>query len=135
LLVKQGDWVQKKQVIAILDSRPRLQAAVEQAMQRVAVTQAQLDQVKTGAKIGEIQAQKAVIARLKVQLREDTAAKKATVTRLEAEAENAQLEYQRYELLYEDGAVSASLRDSKRLNPNSLPITKNITIAYSSVLV
>ncbi|MEH2150520.1 ABC exporter membrane fusion protein [Nostoc sp.] len=115
LLVKQGDWVQKKQVIAILDSRPRLQAAVEQAMQRLAVIQAQLDQVKAGAKIGEIQAQKAVIARLEVQLREDTAAKKANVTRLEAEVENAQLEYQRYESLYQDGAVSASLRDSKRL--------------------
>lgn len=41
--------------------------------------------------------------------------KKATVTRLDAEAENAQLEYQRYESLYQDGAVSASLRDSKRL--------------------
>ncbi|MBD0265436.1 MAG: ABC exporter membrane fusion protein [Tolypothrix sp. T3-bin4] len=115
LLVKQGDWVQNKQVIAILDSRPRLQAALEQAIQRVAVTQAQLERVKAGAKIGEIQAQKAVIARLEVQLREDTAAKKANVTRLEAEAENAQLEYQRYESLYQDGAVSASLRDSKRL--------------------
>ncbi|MBD2731590.1 ABC exporter membrane fusion protein [Nostoc sp. FACHB-892] len=115
LLVNQGDWVSKKQAIAILDSRPRLQAALEQAMQRVEVTQAQLDQVKAGAKIGEIQAQKAVIGRLEVQLREDTAAKKANVTRLEAEAENAQLEYQRYESLYQDGAVSTSLRDSKRL--------------------
>jgi HlyD family secretion protein len=39
----------------------------------------------------------------------------ATVARLEAEVQNAQVEYQRYALLYQNGAVSASQRDSKRL--------------------
>jgi HlyD family secretion protein len=39
----------------------------------------------------------------------------ATIARLEAEVQNAQVEYQRYESLYQNGAISASQRDSKQL--------------------
>ena len=47
--------------------------------------------------------------------RGDAQAQVATVARLEAELQNAQAEAQRYELLYQQGAASASLRDSKAL--------------------
>lgn len=97
LLVKRGDRVQAGQMIAVLDSHDRLQAAVEKAKQDVQIALTKLAQVKAGAKTGEIGAQAAAI------------------DRLDAELKNAQLEARRYETLYEQGAISASLRDSKQL--------------------
>ncbi|HEY9834434.1 MAG TPA: ABC exporter membrane fusion protein [Stenomitos sp.] len=115
LLVKQGDKVKVGQVVAILDSRDRLLASLAQAQEQVGVAQAKLAQVKAGAKSGEINAQKAAIARLAAEQEGDTTAQQATVARLEAELRNAQTEYQRYQSLYQAGAISASNRDSKRL--------------------
>ncbi|AUT03015.1 HlyD family secretion protein [Nostoc sp. CENA543] len=115
LLVKQGDRIQKGQIIAILDNRDTRIAALKVAQQRVKVAQSQLAQVKAGAKQGEIAAQQALISELEAELRQEVAARVATVKRLEAEVRNAQLEYQRYQYLQETGAVSASMRDSKKL--------------------
>jgi HlyD family secretion protein len=115
LLVKEGDRVRKGQAIAILNSRDRFQASVMQAQEQVRVAQAKLDQVRAGAKTGEIQAQRSQIAQLEAERVGDLNAQAATVARLEAEVQNAQVEYQRYALLYQNGAVSASQRDSKRL--------------------
>lgn len=120
LLVKQGDKVTAGQVVAILDSRDRLLAALDQAKEQVSVAEAKLAQVKAGAKTGEINAQKAAIARLEAEQQGDTTAQTATVTRLEAELRNAQTEYQRYESLYQAGAISASNRDSRRLTVATL---------------
>jgi HlyD family secretion protein len=134
ILVKEGDRVQSGQVVAILDSRDRLQTAVLQAQKQVRVAQAQLDQVKAGAKTGDIQAQQAsverlqaqsqgdktaqqeAIARIKAQWEGDRIAQSATIKRLEAELNNAQSEYQRYQQLYSEGAISNSLFDSKGLS-------------------
>ncbi|MEW6492212.1 MAG: ABC exporter membrane fusion protein [Cyanobacteriota bacterium] len=115
LLVKPGDKVRAGQVVAILDSRDRFFAALEQAKEQVTVAQARLEQVKAGAKTGEINAQKASIARIQAEQQGEITAQTATVARLEAELRNAQTEYQRYESLYQAGAISASNRDSKRL--------------------
>ncbi|MCF4969700.1 ABC exporter membrane fusion protein [Nostoc sp. CMAA1605] len=115
LLVKQGDRIQKGQIIAILDNRETRLAALKVAQQRVKVAQSQLAQVKAGAKQGEIAAQQALISELEAELRQEVAARVATVKRLEAEVRNAQLEYQRYQYLQDTGAVSASMRDSKKL--------------------
>lgn len=115
LLVKEGDWVQAGQAIAILDSRDRLSAAVDEAEEQVSVAQSKLAQIQAGAKQGEIAAQRAAIARLEAQRQGDIAAQAATVARLQAEVQNAEAEYQRYESLYQSGAISASQRDSKRL--------------------
>ncbi|MEP0885087.1 ABC exporter membrane fusion protein [Trichocoleus sp. ST-U3] len=115
LLVKEGDLVRKGQAIAILNSRDRLQASVMQAQEQVRVAQAKLEQVRAGAKTGEIQAQRSQIAQLEAERVGDLNAQAATVARLEAEVQNAHVEYQRYALLYQNGAVSASQRDSKRL--------------------
>ncbi|WP_066424632.1 ABC exporter membrane fusion protein [Anabaena sp. 4-3] len=115
LLVKQGDRVNKGQIIAILDNRDTRLAALNRAKQQVKVAQSQLAQVKAGAKDGEIAAQQAIISELEAELRQQVAARVATVKRLEAEVRNAELEYQRYQYLQETGAVSASMRDSKKL--------------------
>lgn len=115
LLVKEGSRVQKKEVIAILDSRDRLQAAFEQAQEEVRVAQAKLAITQAGAKKGEIEAQRAEISRLVGQRQGDIDAQAATVARLKFEVENAQTEYNRYQKLYQEGAISASERDSKGL--------------------
>ncbi|BAU15201.1 secretion protein HlyD [Leptolyngbya sp. NIES-3755] len=115
LRVKLGDRVQKGQIIAVLDTHDRAAAALEQAQRTVGIAQAKLVQVEAGAKRGEITAQQATIDRTEVQLREDVAAKDATIAKLEAEVRNAELEFQRHEFLEKQGAISTSLRDSKRL--------------------
>lgn len=133
LLVKRGDRVEANQTIAILDSRDRLQSALLEAQKDVTVTQAKLAQVKAGAKSGEIiaqqaqiarlqaelgtqvEAQKAAIARIQAQQKTEIAAQKATIARVQAEVNNAQVEYQRNASLFKEGAISASVRDSKRL--------------------
>ncbi|EHC08402.1 ABC exporter membrane fusion protein [Fischerella thermalis] len=133
LLVKEGDTVKAGQVVAILDSRDRLAAALEEAKEAVQVAQAKLQQVKAGAKQGEIAAQTAEIDRLQVERETQITAQKATIARLEAEKntqieaqkatiaqlqaqlDNAQAEYQRHQSLYQQGAISASSQDSKRL--------------------
>lgn len=115
LLVKEGDPVKAGQVVAILDSRDRLQAALAEAQEQVRVAQTKLAVTQAGAKQGEIAAQQAEVARLEAQRQGDTAAQAAKVNRLEAELQNAEAEYQRYATLYREGGVSASDRDGKRL--------------------
>jgi HlyD family secretion protein len=115
LLVKEGDRIQAGQVVAIMDSRDRLQAAVEEAAEQVKVARTKLNQTLAGAKRGEIEAQRAEIERLDAQRQGDIEAQTATVSRLESQLQNAQTEYKRYQMLYQQGAISASERDSKRL--------------------
>ncbi|MFN6566271.1 ABC exporter membrane fusion protein [Dendronalium sp. ChiSLP03b] len=115
LLVKPGDRVKVGQAIAILDSRDRLFAAYQQAQEDVKVAQAKLAITKAGAKTGEINAQRAEIDRLEAQRQGDINAQTATVARLTSEQTNAMREYNRYQSLYQKGAISASDRDSKQL--------------------
>ncbi|ACK70520.1 ABC exporter membrane fusion protein, DevB family [Gloeothece citriformis PCC 7424] len=133
LLVKEGDRVEAGQIIAILDSRAPLADAVAQAKEQVKMAQAKLAQVQAGAKTGEIEAQQAELARIKAEQNTEIEAQKANIARLEAEKSteieaqkaiinqmeaqfaNAKIEYERHETLFLDGAISASLRDSKKL--------------------
>ncbi|QIR41390.1 ABC exporter membrane fusion protein [Tolypothrix sp. PCC 7910] len=119
LLIKEGDRVKKGQIIAILDSRDRLQAALKEAQEQVKVAQANLAKTQAGAKRGEILAQQAAIARLAAERKGNIAAQIATVEGLQAQVDNASVENSRYQQLYEQGAISASQKDSKRLTLES----------------
>ncbi len=132
-LIKEGDRVKAGQVIVILDSRDRLFDARRQAEKQVGVAKAKLKQVQAGAKTGDIQAQKAkiatleaqtlgdkterqeAIARLQAQWQGDRIAQEATINKLAAELRNAEAEFRRYQQLNQEGAISKSLYDSKRL--------------------
>ena len=134
LLVKEGDTVKVGQVIAILQSRNQLKNAVVQSTKQVEVAKAKLAQIKAGAKLGEIQEQSAIVERIKAQYAGDRQAQEeniarisaqwegdriaqtATINKLTAELKNAESEYQRYEKLFSEGAISNSVIDSKRLN-------------------
>jgi HlyD family secretion protein len=118
LRVKEGDRVKAGQIIAVLDSRDRLEDELRQEQEQFKIAQAKLDQVQAGAKSGEIAAQEAEIARLEADQQGNLATQAATIARLTAELRNAETEYKRYQMLYEQGAVSASQRDSKQLTLN-----------------
>jgi HlyD family secretion protein len=115
LRVEEGDQVRAGQVVAILDSQDRLQATLAEVQKQVRVAQSRLAQVKAGAKGGEIQAQRATIARLQAELQGETAMQRAATARWLAEVQNAKAEYQRFQQLYQQGAISISSLDSKRL--------------------
>jgi HlyD family secretion protein len=134
VLVKEGANVKVGQVIAILQSRDLLKNAVIQITKQVEVAKAKLAQIKAGAKLGEIQEQSAIvdrvkaqytgdkqaqaenIARISAQWEGDRIAQTATINKLTAELKNAESEYQRYQQLFSEGAISNSVIDSKRLN-------------------
>lgn len=153
LLVKDGEQVKAGQVIAILDRRERLQAELAQSKQEVEVAQALLEQVKSGAKEGEIEAQKEVIARLEVELVQERKAQiaktagleaklfrerdvqEAKVAILKAELNNAQTECQRYESLFRQGVIANSTLDSKCLvSKTVLERLKEAEAARSQIL-
>ena len=120
LLVKKGDRVKQGELVAILDSyNPRL-ADLDKAKTDVRIAQANLERVQAGAKQGDINAQQSTINRLEAELRGQVATQKAAIARLEAELSNAQTEYNRYQQLFEDGAISDSERDSKRLRVDTV---------------
>ena len=115
LLVQRGDLVTVGEVIAILDSRDRLQGALAEAKEQVSFAQAELAQVQAGAKSGEISAQQAEIARLQAELTGDRQQQQAILARLQSEVNNSLTEFERYCSLYDAGAISASQLDQKRL--------------------
>lgn len=130
LYVEEGDTIQANQVIAILDSQSLKQAALEVANRDVAVAKANLAIVKAGAKTGEINAQRATVRRWQAELKMETEEQNAKIDRLKAEFKNAEKEFQRYEQLAQDGAVSASALDTRRLTLDTA--SKKVTEAEAS---
>ena len=115
LLVQEGSRVKAGSAIAILNNRDFLQAALHEAQKDVIVAQAKLAITQAGAKQGEIASQQAEIERLEAQRQGDINSQQSKIARLGAEMSNAQTNYQRYQSLYQNGAISASERDSRRL--------------------
>ncbi len=120
LFVNQGSKVKTGQVVALLDGYEKATVNVQQALDKVRVAQAKLAQVKAGAKRGDIDAAQAAADRLQSQLQGEIATGNATVARLQAELDNAQTEYNRYQKLYKQGAVSTSIADTKSLQVSTL---------------
>ena len=61
LLVKEGEDVAAGAVLAILDNQARRTAALQEAQAKLAAAEARLNQVKAGAKAGDIEAQLAAL--------------------------------------------------------------------------
>lgn len=133
LLVEEGDRITSGQIIALLDNHRRANAALEVARQDVKMAQADLAIIKAGAKQGDINAQvanlqrfkaelegeivanEAEVARLQAQLSTERLEKQAATERLQAELRNATSEFKRYQQLAQQGVISASDLDSRRL--------------------
>jgi HlyD family secretion protein len=63
----------------------------------------------------QIEAQKATVARLVAETETQIEAQKAVIGESQAQLANAEAEYKRYEALYQQGAISASNEEGKRL--------------------
>jgi HlyD family secretion protein len=120
LFVERGDKVKQGQLVAILDSYNPANAALNKAQSDVRVAQANLARVQAGAKQGDISAQISAINGVKAELRGQIAAQKAAIARLTAELSNAQVEYNRHQQLFKDGAITAQARDTKRLRVDTV---------------
>ena len=120
LLIERGDKVKQGQVLAILDSYTRADAALDKAQTDVRIAQANLERVRAGAKQGDINAQESAINRLEAELKGQIASQKAAIARLAAELDNARVEYNRYQQLFNDGAISAQERDTRRLRVDTV---------------
>ena len=115
LLVQIGDRVKKEQMVAILDGRQRQQAALNEAKTQFTVSQSRLEKVKAGAKQGAIGARQAAVNNVKAELTGEIQIQQATISRLAEESDNARTEFQRNQQLYNQGAISASELDSRKL--------------------
>jgi HlyD family secretion protein len=134
LLVKEGDNLVKGQIIGILDNQTIALKKVQEGEETVKLADAKLAQINAGAKLGEIKQQEALIeklqaelqgtevkysakiARLSAQLQGEKTEKQAIIERLEAELSNVEREFQRYLFLAQEGAISQSDLDFRRLN-------------------
>jgi HlyD family secretion protein len=90
MFVREGENVKKGQVIAILDGFASKQAALEEARAKLQEARANLVNVNVVSP-REIEAQKAVIARLQAQLRGETDAAVANINSLEAQLRGEQI--------------------------------------------
>jgi len=120
LRVKKGDRVRVGQVVSVLDSYQPNLAALIKAQEQVKVAKAALNQVKAGAKLGDIYAQKAIIAQTESELAGQEASQTATIASLIAQLHNAQINNRRYQQLYHEGAIAAIDADTKRLNLDTI---------------
>ncbi|MBM0744464.1 ABC exporter membrane fusion protein [Phormidium sp. CLA17] len=131
LRVKEGDRVQAGQILAALDSRDRLQASLLEAQQQVQVARSRLEDIRAGAKRGEITAAQAEIQNLEAQLAGELKTQQATIDRLKAELQNAEIELQRNQLLSQEGAIATSTLDSRKLAVKTAQERLNEAIAAS----
>ena len=102
LLVKEGSIVKPKQPLAVMDNFDTLYASAMQAEAQVREARSQLSQVQSGAKVGDVNAQRANVLKANAGLPKA----EAEVLKADAELKNAQREYERYQNLFKDGAVS-----------------------------
>lgn len=96
LKVAEGDTVTPGDLLAILDSTPRLRAAVKEAQSTLKLRHDQLDKIEVDSRLTVVQ-QKEIVAKREVASR------------------MAQRELNRHEVLFPQGAVSEKEFDDKRL--------------------
>ena len=144
ILVKEGDFVQRNQIIAILQGIDQLEADLKDAETDVSLQQAELLKVQQGeAKKAEIAAQTATINRLKAQLKAETIQKQAARNIADATSEEAQLTYQRRQYLSTQGAISIADADTAKrelataeatLMERTAELDKTITTLQAQIL-
>jgi HlyD family secretion protein len=125
LLVREGDQVKLGQPIAVMDSFESLQAAGMQSEAQVREAEAKLAQVKAGAKVGDVNAQQAMVLQAKSDWQRAKAEKssadlelqkvKAAAVTVNADYQKAKLDYDRYAKLFKDQAISRSALEEREI--------------------
>jgi HlyD family secretion protein len=101
LRVREGDGVRLGQILAVQNSNAELEAALRQAHANLELARTRLEQVKAGAKAGDLAAQRAEVARTDVEL------------------QNAQVQYRRAEALYDGNVLSKAELDLRRADKDA----------------
>jgi len=114
ILVEEGQVVKKGQPLAVLNSKASLAAALAEAEENVTLSQRKLEQVKAGAKQGEIQAQVYKVESLERQLAGSKLAQDQNVNSKRSTMLEARTESKRYDGLYANGGASQLERDRYR---------------------
>jgi HlyD family secretion protein len=113
ILVREGQRVQARQLLAILQGEDRRLADLRNAQADVRLRQAELVRLQQGeGKPSQLAAQRANISRLQAQLNAETRQRQAEIARAKASLRNAQLTYQRRTTLQREGAISQAELDS-----------------------
>jgi HlyD family secretion protein len=114
LLVEENQLVKKGQPLAILNSYGTLKASLQEANTLVAVAQSKLNQVKAGAKQGEIRAQEYKVQSLQRRLAAEKLAQDQNVSSKRSSMLEAKTEAKRYDQLFQAGGASELQRDRYR---------------------
>ena len=114
ILVDEGQLVKKGQPLAVLNSKASLAAALAEAEENVTLSQRKLEQVKAGAKQGEIQAQVYKVESLERKLAGAKLAQDQKVNSKRSTMLEARTESKRYDSLYTNGGASQLERDRYR---------------------
>jgi HlyD family secretion protein len=132
VLVKEGDAVKSGQPVAVMDTFETLRASGLQAEAQVRQAEAKLAQIKSGAKLGDVNAQKAVGGQAIETAKKLEIAVQAALVQMDRaqgavqqaesqkryaqkEVERARREAERYTMLNKDGAISTSILEDKKL--------------------
>jgi HlyD family secretion protein len=114
ILVDEGQQVKQGQPLAVLNSKASLAAALAEAEENVTLAQRKLEQVKAGAKQGEIQAQVYKVQSLERRLNGERLAQDQNVNSKRSTMQEARTESKRYDVLYDNGGASQLERDRYR---------------------
>jgi HlyD family secretion protein len=116
MLVKEGDLVKERQVIAILDSYESSAAALLQAQSQAQESERNLAKVRAGAKSGDIIAQEGNVLSSAANVK----SLEANAVRIRSELEIAGRDYNRFLQVYKEGAISQTVLDTYRLKVETL---------------
>ena len=139
LLVKEGDDVEAGATLAVLDNHARRAAALKEAQARQEAAQARLQQIKAGAKAGDIEAQQASVAlteeHSKVANRELSRVKelqKRNATTIEM-IDQKQWEYDRLQL--EARRASAQLASLREIRDVDILVAEKDVLAAAAAVM
>jgi HlyD family secretion protein len=119
ILIKEGDFVEANQVIAVLQGIDRKNADLRDALAEVRLRQVELAKVTKGdAKQSQFAAQNAVVARLQAQLGSSQKQKAAALAAAQGRLRNAEIDYRQRSQLYQNGTGLLTAK-AKLTNANS----------------
>jgi HlyD family secretion protein len=125
LLVREGEQVKLGQPIAVMDSFESLQAAGMQSETQVREAEAKLAQVRAGAKVGDVNAQQALVLQARSNWQRAQAERSsanlelqkvlAAAIKVDAEYQKARIDFDRYAKLLKAGAIAQSELEEREL--------------------
>lgn len=114
ILVKENQWVQQGQPLAVLSSHGSLQASLREAEALVALQRQRLAQVKAGPSGELIRAQGYRLSSLERRLQGERLSQDQFVASQRSRMEEARQQAQRLEPLFRSGGISQQQRDRSR---------------------